>query len=154
MVENRHYQLPDFISVFVPANGDSGGGILSGRRLIVEIINNPIVKPFLGGFVNKLTGVEYHNAFTQTGPIFERIKWDGAISRDTQTTENRYVSTQHMVNRQTQVEEVKPGQPIKGYVIKPRKDKYDVSKITLIQRNFRRFLWQKLIRESASEWRY
>lgn len=51
----RHFQLPDFISVFVSANDDDAGTSI-GRRLIVEIINNPIVKPFVGGFVNKLTG--------------------------------------------------------------------------------------------------
>lgn len=28
-----------------------------------------------------------------------------------------------------------------------------IGKIKLIQRNFRRYMWQKLIRESAAEWR-
>lgn len=50
----RQNLLPDFISVTIPDKDD----FLNSRRIIVEIINIPIVKPFLGGFVNKLTGKE------------------------------------------------------------------------------------------------
>lgn len=48
------------------------------------------------------------------------------------------------------------------YFIEPKKyETYDerckridlLGKVKLIQRNFRRYLWQKLIRESAAEWR-
>ena len=48
----RHYQLPDFVSVFVP---NEDGGDANGRHVIVEIINKPISKPFLGGFINRKT---------------------------------------------------------------------------------------------------
>lgn len=48
----RQNLLPDFISVTIPDKDD----FLSSKRIIVEIINDPIVKPFLGGYVNKLTG--------------------------------------------------------------------------------------------------
>lgn len=49
--------LPDFISVTVPApNDDDKDGVLNSRRIIVEIINVPIMKPFLGGYINKQTG--------------------------------------------------------------------------------------------------
>lgn len=49
------------------------------------------------------------------------------------------------------------------YFIEPKKyETYDeryrridlLGKVKLIQRNFRRYLWQKLIRESAAEWRF
>lgn len=46
---NRHYRLPDFISVTVPDKDDV-------KSIVVEIVNIPIVKPFLGGYINKLTG--------------------------------------------------------------------------------------------------
>lgn len=100
------------------------------------------------------TGIEYHNAFTQTGPIFERIKRDGRITRDTQTTESRYVNTRNQISRPVQADPHEAKRTTKGYVIRPRsRPKYDIQKIILIQRNFRRYLWQKLIQESAAEWR-
>lgn len=51
---NVHSQnlLPDFISVTVPDEDDPD----NSKCVIVEIINIPIVKPFIGGFVNKMTG--------------------------------------------------------------------------------------------------
>lgn len=48
----RHYQMPDFFSVYIPA---SDCGEMAAKRLIVEIINKPIVKPYLGGYVHKKT---------------------------------------------------------------------------------------------------
>lgn len=47
--------LPDFISVTVPDKNDPD----NSRSVIVEIINIPIVKPFIGGYVNKKTGEEW-----------------------------------------------------------------------------------------------
>lgn len=58
---------------------------MNNKRIVVEIVNDPIVKPFIGGYLNKLTGIEYHNAYSQTGPSKDRIKYDGLITRDTQT---------------------------------------------------------------------
>lgn len=47
--------MPDFISVTVhPADGKDDP--LNTKRIIVEIINIPIIKPFLGGYVNRKTG--------------------------------------------------------------------------------------------------
>lgn len=46
--------LPDFISVTVPDEDDPD----NSKCVIVEIINIPIVKPFIGGFVNKMSGEE------------------------------------------------------------------------------------------------
>lgn len=48
----RHFRLPDFISVTIPDAENSS----NFKRLVVEIINDPIVKPFLGGYYNRLTG--------------------------------------------------------------------------------------------------
>lgn len=54
---NFHSQnlLPDFISVAIPDKDDAE----NSKCIIVEIINIPIVKPFIGGYVNKLTGENY-----------------------------------------------------------------------------------------------
>lgn len=98
-----HYHLPDFFSVHIPNDDDEQA---SSKRVIVEIISKPIVKPYLGGFINKRKGKllhhlrsygisvlfsyfcsiseEYHDAFTQTGPVYEAIKWSGITSRECQ----------------------------------------------------------------------
>ena len=54
--------MPDFISVTIPADkdDDDGANPLNSKRIIVEIINIPIIKPFLGGYVNKQTGRSIH----------------------------------------------------------------------------------------------
>jgi hypothetical protein len=36
------------------------------RDVVVEIESRSISKPFIGGYRHKVTGVEYHHAFTQT----------------------------------------------------------------------------------------
>lgn len=73
--------MPDFISVTVPDKNNP----TNFNRVVVEIVNDPIIKPFLGGYVNKLNGIEYHNAYSQTGPLKERLKYDNLITRDSQT---------------------------------------------------------------------
>lgn len=47
----RHYRLPDFISVKIPSDISDE----PAKQVIVEIINIPIVKPFVGGFLNRKT---------------------------------------------------------------------------------------------------
>lgn len=55
LINFRQNLLPDFISVTVhPADGKDDP--LNTKRIIVEIINIPIIKPFLGGYVNRKTG--------------------------------------------------------------------------------------------------
>lgn len=41
-----------------------------------------IVQPF---FLSILSGLVYHNAFTQTGPLIEHMKYAKHVTRDTQT---------------------------------------------------------------------
>ncbi|XP_010341855.1 IQ motif and ubiquitin-like domain-containing protein isoform X2 [Saimiri boliviensis] len=59
-------------------------GIDQYQEVTVEIVKSDFHKPFLGGFRHKITGVEYHNAGTQTIPrkIPER---SSVFCRDTQT---------------------------------------------------------------------
>ncbi|KAB0397788.1 hypothetical protein E2I00_013600, partial [Balaenoptera physalus] len=58
-------------------------GIDQYQEVAVEIIKSDFHKPFLGGFRHKVTGMEYHNAGTQTVPkkIPEKLN---AFCRDTQ----------------------------------------------------------------------
>nr|XP_023400359.1 IQ and ubiquitin-like domain-containing protein [Loxodonta africana] len=63
-------------------------GIDQYQNVAVEIVKSDFHKPFLGGFRHKITGIEYHNAGTQTVPkkILEKA---GIFSRDTQTVYER-----------------------------------------------------------------
>lgn len=49
----RHFQLPDFMTVHIPVSGSGDG---AARQLIVQITNQPILKPFLGGYINNRSG--------------------------------------------------------------------------------------------------
>ncbi|XP_031311144.2 IQ and ubiquitin-like domain-containing protein isoform X2 [Camelus dromedarius] len=70
--------VPQIITVRVQT------GIDLYQEVGVEIIKSDFHKPFLGGFRHKITGIEYHNAGTQTLPkkILEK---QNAFCRDTQT---------------------------------------------------------------------
>ncbi|XP_066897764.1 IQ motif and ubiquitin-like domain-containing protein isoform X2 [Kogia breviceps] len=59
-------------------------GIDQYQEVAVEIIKSDFHKPFLGGFRHKVTGMEYHNAGTQTVPKKTPEKLN-AFCRDTQT---------------------------------------------------------------------
>ncbi|KAL2777623.1 IQ and ubiquitin-like domain-containing protein [Daubentonia madagascariensis] len=63
-------------------------GIDEYQEVPVEIVKSDFHKPFLGGFRHKITGIEYHNAGTQTVPkkIPER---PSVFCRDTQTVFQR-----------------------------------------------------------------
>ncbi|XDA75839.1 hypothetical protein R6Z07M_005994 [Ovis aries] len=63
-------------------------GIDQYQEVAVEMIKSDFHKPFLGGFRHKITGIEYHNAGTQTVPkkIPEKLN---AFCRDTQTVFQR-----------------------------------------------------------------
>ncbi|XP_055586692.1 IQ and ubiquitin-like domain-containing protein [Uranotaenia lowii] len=160
----NNLSLPDIITVRVPADGSLEGN--TSRDLVVEIENLAIVKPFLGGYIDKVTKLEYHDAYTQTGPPLERIKFDGILSRDTQTVEEKTVDVDTPLDQATAVyggavektfatrftdRVLQPG-PYETYEEMSKRINF-VGKVTMIQRNFRRYRWQKLIRESAAEWR-
>ncbi|XP_045420875.1 IQ and ubiquitin-like domain-containing protein isoform X2 [Lemur catta] len=63
-------------------------GIDQYQEVPVEIVKSDFHKPFLGGFRHKITGIEYHNAGTQTVPkkIPEKTS---VFCRDTQTVFQR-----------------------------------------------------------------
>ncbi|KAM9651217.1 IQ motif and ubiquitin-like domain-containing protein [Trichechus inunguis] len=63
-------------------------GIDQYQNVAVEIVKSDFHKPFLGGFRHKITGIEYHNAGTQTVPkkVLEKVD---VFCRDTQTVHER-----------------------------------------------------------------
>uniref|UniRef100_A0A182MF53 IQ motif and ubiquitin-like domain-containing protein n=1 Tax=Anopheles culicifacies TaxID=139723 RepID=A0A182MF53_9DIPT len=156
----RNLTLPDIITVRI--SGEEGK---PSRDVVVEIENQVITKPFVGGYINKQNNIEYHHAFTQTGPPADRLARAGTkFSRDTQTVCERTTittipRTQAVQHSGLDVAERKvpeglcrvalPYETAQEY--ERRKDL--VGKVILIQRNFRRVLWQRLIKKSAAEWR-
>ncbi|XP_009698666.1 PREDICTED: IQ and ubiquitin-like domain-containing protein, partial [Cariama cristata] len=58
----QDYHMPDVITVRVQTNSDSF------QDVVVKIERPTYHKPFLGGFKNRITGVEFHNAGSQTIP--------------------------------------------------------------------------------------
>ncbi|XP_065092122.1 IQ motif and ubiquitin-like domain-containing protein [Ochlerotatus camptorhynchus] len=160
----NNFSLPDIITVCIPADGTTEGKV--SRDLVVEIENQAIIKPFIGGYVDKITKTEYHDAFTQTGPPLERIKFEGILSRDTQTVEEKAIeidtprdcatvnfgdATEHSYVSKYTDRVIEPGKYESYDEMTKRIDL--IGKVTLIQRNFRRYMWQRLIKESAAEWR-
>ncbi|RMC10208.1 hypothetical protein DUI87_13009 [Hirundo rustica rustica] len=61
-VTQQDYHMPDVITVRVPTGSDSF------QEVVVKIERPTYNKPFLGGFRNVSTGVEFHNAGSQTKP--------------------------------------------------------------------------------------
>lgn len=79
------FPLNDIITVHVPCEMSRDG---CAKDLIVEIENKSIPKPFVGGYRHIYTGIEYHDAFSQTGPSEKLIRsLSEKLSRDTQTVD-------------------------------------------------------------------
>ena len=80
-------------------NNESGEEV----KIPVRIIDATYKKPFLGGFRNKRTGVEFLNASSQTYPKKVIPKNVEVFSRDTQTVEKKSQTQQTMYDTSTQV---------------------------------------------------
>ncbi|XP_041531312.1 IQ and ubiquitin-like domain-containing protein [Microtus oregoni] len=75
------------------------------EEVAVEIVKSDFHKPFLGGFRHKITGVEYHNAGTQTVP--KKIPEKPSLfSRDTQTVFQRKKMQQTANTTSTQMNKI------------------------------------------------
>lgn len=75
------------------------------EEVAVEIVKSDFHKPFLGGFRHKITGVEYHNAGTQTVP--KKIPEKPSLfCRDTQTVFQRKKIQQTTNTTSTQMNKI------------------------------------------------
>ncbi|XP_076185980.1 IQ motif and ubiquitin-like domain-containing protein isoform X4 [Aptenodytes patagonicus] len=75
----QDYHMPDVITVRVQTDSDSF------QDVVVKIERPTYHKPFLGGFKNRITGVEFHNAGSQTIPKTRPDKGIQLFCRETQT---------------------------------------------------------------------
>ncbi|XP_028939978.1 IQ and ubiquitin-like domain-containing protein, partial [Antrostomus carolinensis] len=78
-VVQQDYHMPDVITVRVQTDSDSI------QDVVVKIERSTYHKPFLGGFKNSITGVEFHNAGSQTVPKKRPDKGIQLFCRETQT---------------------------------------------------------------------
>ncbi|XP_071529454.1 IQ motif and ubiquitin-like domain-containing protein isoform X2 [Panulirus ornatus] len=85
---------PDVITVIVA----EGEGV--EREVVVEVEWRCGPKPWLGGFRHRITGLQYHNAATQTQPPARTTS--GQVSRGTQTVWGRGRGSQTPRNALTQ----------------------------------------------------
>uniref|UniRef100_H3AU17 IQ motif and ubiquitin domain containing n=1 Tax=Latimeria chalumnae TaxID=7897 RepID=H3AU17_LATCH len=74
----QEYNMPDVITVRVQTDATTY------QDVVVEIERCTFHKPFLGGYKHKVTGVEFHNAGTQTRPKKRPDKGIDVFCRDTQ----------------------------------------------------------------------
>ncbi|XP_068595023.1 IQ motif and ubiquitin-like domain-containing protein [Brachionichthys hirsutus] len=91
-----HDNMPDVITVRVRT--DDG----EFREAVVEIERPRQRKAFLGGYRNKLTGVEHHHASVQTLPKKRPDRGVGAFSRTTQTVKVKSQAQQSPADVSTQ----------------------------------------------------
>ncbi|XP_064512210.1 IQ motif and ubiquitin-like domain-containing protein isoform X3 [Pseudopipra pipra] len=78
-VVQQNYHMPDVITVRVQTDSDSF------QEVVVKIERPTYNKPFLGGFRNMRTGVEFHNAGSQTRCKKRPNKGTQSFCRETQT---------------------------------------------------------------------
>ncbi|NXF90517.1 IQUB protein, partial [Eubucco bourcierii] len=92
--------MPDVITVRVQRDSDSF------QDVIVKIERPVYHKPFLGGFKNRITGVEFHNAGSQTIPKTRPDKEVQVFCRETQTVYERNKPQQTKNTTSTQMTKV------------------------------------------------
>ncbi|XP_033165764.1 IQ and ubiquitin-like domain-containing protein [Drosophila mauritiana] len=157
------HRLADFITVQISGDDTQDG---QSKTVVVEIENAAIVKPFLCGYRDQNTGKEYLDAFTQTGPYFDKMKYRKYKTRDTQTWEQKEktLNTAHEQSVQCHLDGINilyvsaandftivPGK-YQTFAQKERAER-KLEKILLIQRNWRRWILWKYIHLRAQDYR-
>ncbi|XP_051007816.1 IQ and ubiquitin-like domain-containing protein [Acomys russatus] len=116
------------------------------EEVVVEIIKSDFHKPFLGGFRHKITGVEYHNAGTQTVPK-KILENPNLFCRDSQTVFQRKKTQQTTNTTSTQMTKIgvyvsnmtdkllKPGKYFTAEAYHQRR----LNAVLVIQTNYRRW---------------
>ncbi|GAB1865111.1 IQ and ubiquitin-like domain-containing protein [Camponotus japonicus] len=129
--------------------------------LPVEIEKQRILKPYLGGWRHKITGIEYINAASQTGPLSKQISWENTYSRAVQCVQTKDEATQSLHHCATQMwrhdcyirneeDTYMIVKPYKRYVeIQSYLDRY----ARVIQKNYRAYRLMKYIKECAQAYR-
>lgn len=152
----KDYTIPDVITVKVQTLEE---GI---KDVVVEVENRAIVKPFLGGFVDKTTKVEYHHGYSQTGPRKPKVPPEMQSHRDTQTYfwRNRKLDMEYAQATQMANEDIWiPSVNDKILTAKPyetadeREKRLDIEgKVRTIQRYYWAWKMKKALKELSAEY--
>lgn len=147
----------DLITVRVPTECENL------RNVVVAIEDRRIQKPFIGGYVNKHTLIEYHHAYTQTGPPLPKVPPHMKNHRDSQTyfwrnrkTETTYSHATQMTNSSTWIPNVNDKIFVAGpYETAEEREKRlgIVQKVMTIQRYYRAWKLRKMIKIYSREYR-
>jgi len=94
----EEYVMPDVLELHVLDQ--------SGVERVVNVhVQRPVMeKPYLGGFRNKQSGIQFHHAVTQTAPTQPKEKAAIRFHREAQTYEYRTRATQSKRDNGTQME--------------------------------------------------
>ncbi|KAH1017326.1 IQ and ubiquitin-like domain-containing protein [Dendroctonus ponderosae] len=155
-IENAYKNLtvPDIITVQVEKDN-----VVS--EIVVEIDNKAIEKPFLGGYRDAETGIQYHHGYTQTGPPKPKVPPEMKNHRDTQTYYTRNRRTEREYATATQVstkgiylpsvcDKILTAGPYE--TAEEREKRLDVEgKVRTIQRYFRAWKIKKRLKELSAE---
>lgn len=156
--ENAYQDItvPDVITVYI--HMDDG----TSKEVVVEIEDRSILKPFLGGYLCRKTGIEYHHGYTQTGPPKPRIPPEMKSHRDTQTywLRNRKLDTRYSRSTQMSNEEIwiptvndKIFQSGPYETADEREKRLDIpGKVQTIQRYFRAWKMRKALKVLSAEY--
>ncbi|XP_077194470.1 IQ motif and ubiquitin-like domain-containing protein [Paroedura picta] len=137
----QEYYMPDVITVKVQTDAETF------QDISIEITRPTFEKPFLGGFRHRLTGVEYHNAGSQTVPRKRLEKGYEEFCRSTQTVVERKRLQQTRNTTSTQMTKIgvyvsnitdKLIEP-KGYVTAEEYHARRLKAVIVIQTYFRRW---------------
>ncbi|KAF5297472.1 hypothetical protein FQR65_LT10008 [Abscondita terminalis] len=156
----KHFvPAPDVLTVHVDDSDVEEGY----RDVVVEMFNCAIDKPFIGGFVDKVSGVEYHHGYTQTGPPIPKVPHYKKNHRDTQTLfyRNRLLETNYAQATQMAKEDLYiPSVTDRIMVAGPyetadeRAKRLGVEKqVRIIQRYFRAWKLRKALKILCEEYR-
>ncbi|RZB39174.1 IQ and ubiquitin-like domain-containing protein, partial [Asbolus verrucosus] len=153
----REYTVvPDVITVRVQTSEE---GI---KDVVVEVENRAILKPFLGGYFDKHTGLEYHHGYSQTGPPKPKVPPELRNHRDTQTyfMRNRKLDMEYSQATQMTSDDIWiPNVTDKIITAGPyetaeeREKRLDIEgKVRTIQRYFRAWLTSRRLKELSAEY--
>ncbi|KAK3734124.1 hypothetical protein RRG08_000036 [Elysia crispata] len=145
----QEYHMPDVITVRVVTEN------CESRDVVVEIERSRTKKPFLGGFRNKNTGVEFHNASAQTLQKPRPLPTAERFCRDTQTCEQKNTRQQTTNTTSTQMTGVGVYiSLVEDKLITPGKyfsaDDYwalILSKVLILQKYYRRWLAKRYVKK-------
>ncbi|XP_067420083.1 IQ motif and ubiquitin-like domain-containing protein isoform X3 [Emydura macquarii macquarii] len=137
----QDYNMPDVITVRVQTDSDTF------QDVAVEIERPTYRKPFLGGFKHRVTGVEFHNAGSQTVPKKRHDKGIKVFCRETQTVVEKNKRQQTRNTTSTQMTKIglyvsnmtdKLIEP-RTYLTAEEYHKHRLDAVIILQTNFRRW---------------